>query len=473
MLSTLTPTRSEKSLHKPVFLIGSLAYLVLAVLALVFYLERTAFLDIAFHLFYIIKNGDFAIQNNRFGAGVTQIFPLLGSKIGMSLKSIMQLYSCSFVFYYYLVFALCLLVCRSYRFALAMLLLSTIMVTDTFYWIQSEFGQGLATLVLFFALLQFRSDQKAERQWYQYPILFIFIFALVFFHPLLLFPFLFTGVFLYLHGKTDKDILKVSLVSFLLMFVTKAVFFRTVYESGSMRGLKNFAELFPNYFSIQSNRDLLYYAIKDYNLLFLLLFASIAFYIWKRKYKKLLLLCSFFAGYVLLVNVSYPHGEHQFYMENLYLPLSIFVIFPVVFDLIDLLPRRSLLIALFLFLAFRIGHIGWNHQQYSTRVAYLQSHLEATRDEPPLKRIIPASKLDKQIMLMHWATPYEFWLLSTLDGGESRSILATDSPEKLYWAKESTDNFITMWGVFPYRELPEKYFRMKDFSKYYFEKATQ
>lgn len=59
-------------MQQAIYRIGSLTYIVLGILALVFYLERTAFLDISFHLFYILKDGDFAIQNNRFAAALTQ-----------------------------------------------------------------------------------------------------------------------------------------------------------------------------------------------------------------------------------------------------------------------------------------------------------------------------------------------------------------------------------------------------------------
>ncbi len=466
------PIQEEQYMRKRIFLLGTAAYAVLLSLALYFFLERTAFLDIAFHLFYIIKDGDFAIQNNRYGAFVTQIWPLLASKIGLPLKSIMQLYSGSFVLFFYFVFASCLLVFKSYRFALAMLLLSTLMVTDTFYWIQSEFGQGLASLIFFFAFLKYRSDHPDRAPWLLNPLMYLMILTLVFFHPLNLFPFVFASVFLLLHKELKPRLLTESLLTYLAIFATKSIFFRTTYDSGSMGGLRNFLDLFPNYFTIQSNKDLFYY-LQDYYLLFLFFAAMLIYYFVSRKFLKLFLLASFFCGYLLLVNVSYAQGAEQFYMENLYMPLSVFVIFALVFDGIDRIPRSWILPALLLFLTIRIGSIAVSHKPYTERLTYLQNYLESTNALKPAKRVISSSQLDKDIMLMHWATPYEFWLLSTIQTGQTRSIIALDDPASLHWAKEGTSNFITQWGVFPYEELPGKYFPLQDYSPYHFEGIDQ
>ena len=86
---------------KKVLIIGSVTYIILGVLALLFYKERMAFLDASFILFYILKDGEFAIQANRFGAILTQAFPLYSSKLGFSLSTIMKVYSLGFIAYFF------------------------------------------------------------------------------------------------------------------------------------------------------------------------------------------------------------------------------------------------------------------------------------------------------------------------------------------------------------------------------------
>lgn len=220
------------------FKIGTTAYIILGVLAYIFYLERTVFVDISFHLFYIIKDGGFAIQNNRFGAMLTQIFPLIGSKIGLSLSSLMKLYSVGFVLYYLTVFIIITRVLKLARFGLLMLLFSTLMVTDTFYWIQSELPQGIAFLILYFAVLFSVHNNQKIRNWILIPVLATMVVTIVFFNPLLVFLFIFFTVFLYLDHPSLREYLKSSFLFYILILIIKSLFFKTDYDSNAIEGVK-------------------------------------------------------------------------------------------------------------------------------------------------------------------------------------------------------------------------------------------
>lgn len=58
-----------------------LAYLILLLFAILFYKERSAYVDSAYHLFHIIKDDKFAIQNYSFGTFFTKLRPLLARKL--------------------------------------------------------------------------------------------------------------------------------------------------------------------------------------------------------------------------------------------------------------------------------------------------------------------------------------------------------------------------------------------------------
>ena len=60
-----TPLERKININK-VLIFGTIVYTMQLVSAGVFYKERTIFTDIAFHLFQIIKNENFAIQNISF-----------------------------------------------------------------------------------------------------------------------------------------------------------------------------------------------------------------------------------------------------------------------------------------------------------------------------------------------------------------------------------------------------------------------
>ena len=459
-------------MNKKILIIGSIVYFLLALLSLYYYLERTVFLDISYHLFFIIKDGFYAIQNMRFGAFVTQTFPLLGTKLGLDLESIMKLYSVGFEIYYFLIFALCILWTKSYRFALVMLLFSVLMVTDTFYWIQSEFPQGLAILVLLFSYLYFistkKNDLNGETSYAQYFIGFLFVISLVFFHPLMLIPFSFFVLFFYYDGSVNKKLLMFISASFFAIFIFKSIFFRTAYDRTSLSVLKNIYLLFPNYIFIETNKDFLISAIQDYYFLILGL-AGVLFYYFKEGQRmKFLLVAGYFIAYLLLINVSYVACKEPFYIENLHLPLSLFVIVPLVFDFTKTFTARKIIIALVFVCLIRVIHIGFSNGPYTDRLNYLSSILEETAENENKKLILKSSDFSMDTLYLPWASPYEFWLLSTISTGETRSILIMDDPQEMAWTRAAQNKFLTKWGVFDYNELPEKYFPFKDKSSYSF-----
>src|SRR5688572_1150130 len=104
--------------HKRLYLLGFLGYAGALILSLAFYEERTAFGDIAFHLFEIIRKDGFAIQNHRFGAILTEVFPVVGLKLGLSLSAIMKLYSSGYVLFYLLCYGICGLALKQYAWSL-------------------------------------------------------------------------------------------------------------------------------------------------------------------------------------------------------------------------------------------------------------------------------------------------------------------------------------------------------------------
>jgi hypothetical protein len=112
-------------------LTGSVLFFLLAVLSLVFYLERIIFIDISYQLFFMLKDDTFAIQHNRIGAFFTMAFPLLASKLSLPLKQVMQLYSVGFVIYYFTIFLLITAWLKNYRLGLVLLFFCTLFAANT------------------------------------------------------------------------------------------------------------------------------------------------------------------------------------------------------------------------------------------------------------------------------------------------------------------------------------------------------
>lgn len=242
---------------------GTIAYAILFIFTYIFFLERTAILDAAFHLFYILKDNDFAIQVHRFGACFTQIFPLLGSKLGLGLDAIMKLYSVGFICYHFAIFILSILISRSYKFGLVALLFNTLLMTHTHYWIQSELIQGIGFLILSFAFFFRISEDQLQTKLWLFPVLSLVIFNLAFIHPLVVFPFLFMALFFTWEKTINRQLMTMIGSSFIAFYVIKTLLFKSAYDARSMENLDKIWSFFPNILEIPANTNFIHYLIQD------------------------------------------------------------------------------------------------------------------------------------------------------------------------------------------------------------------
>jgi hypothetical protein len=456
--------------------LGIAAYLALGGLAAMFYLERTVFIDLAFHSVTLLKKKTLFIQNQRFVAAFTQLFPLAAQGLGGSLRSVLMAYSLGFVAYYATIFLACTLWLRQWKMGLLMLLLSTLMVTDTFYWVQSELPQGMALLVLVCALMARHRDLSAFPGW-QLGLLFGLWLAVAFAHPMLAFPTFFV-LFFFWEKDAARAVVSAKMllasgvfVAFVLLVKNKLLG-ATAYDTGAMSRADNLRKLFPHYFDLASNRDFLRWCLTDFYLLPLGLAGASFFYGWQKKWRKLLLLNAFFFGYLLLVNVSIPESYHRFYLENLWLPLGLFVAVPLVFDVLPHFlekekSRRWAFGLLIFCVAARLLNIGLAHRPWTARLDWERSFLKETSALPRKKMLLSESQVPMDKLLLSWGSSFEFMLLSSLHHPDSTRLITVDEdPKRLGWATNQPRSVITEWEVWRYDQLPLRYFRPQDTTLY-------
>ena len=147
--------------------LGHCTFAVLTLMAFVFFKERTLILDAALQSFIILRDNDFAIQVNRFGAAMTQIFPLIASRLGGSLQTILTAYSLGFVVVHWGMFWLCDRILKQKEMAFGIVLFNVFMVNSTFYWAQNEVIQAISLGFVFWSLLLRRGSLAAFR-WLQF-----------------------------------------------------------------------------------------------------------------------------------------------------------------------------------------------------------------------------------------------------------------------------------------------------------------
>ena len=452
-------------MYKRLYYVGIGAYILLFIFSITFYKERVFFIDMANSLFVIIKDNYFNIQNFRYVAIFTQLLPLLGNRLGASLNTLALLYSSGFVLYDFACYFICGSILKQYRFALVILLFNILFVSHTFYWVQSELPQGIALLIVLYALMSYRTLDQMN------PIVIAIIFLgfmmLLFSHPLLVFPVIYSSVFFLLRKEAviQEKIVYATLIFFLVLMQVKKMVFNVYYDIVAMGKAHNVFKAFPHYFDIYSNKIFLQDCLTQYYWIPILSVAITWFYGKRKEWLKLLLFLSFIMGYLLLINVSYPDKmDYSFYVENMYLPLSIFIALPFVFDLLPAIEKNHIgILVVSLIMVTGCVRIYMAHTLYTNRLVYERKLLDRYGDK---KVILKTKNEDISNLLMVWGTPYELLLLSEIERQKPSSIIIDDKPSDRAWAVDKKKELLVNWNIYEYNDL-RKCFHFTDTSTGY------
>lgn len=446
----------------PLYWIGLSAFAVLLAFSLLFYLERMAFVDGAFHIFFILKDHSPAIYHNRIGGVFTQLIPWLGAEWGGSLKTVAMAYSASYYALYLLAFVALARWLKNEKMALAFLLFHTLMATHVFYLMITELYQGLALLFLYLAALE-----KGMKPWKLGVLTAVLIPVIGLSHPLMLFPFTFMMAFLALSYPGRWRIFLAVFLFFMMVYAGKTWVFPAAYDHTALAGLKNLRKFYPDYWSLPAFRNFFGYLWRDYYFLVAGLAVSAGFYILRKKYGKLLLLLLSFTGLAFLINIIYAHGAVQYYVEHQYQLLAIFVAFPLVYDLFPEIKRQWVVPALVgLVVAACLLRVYGAHTPYTKRLNWLRGFMEETSMWEDRKLILRADQVPMDKLFQTWAISYECWLISTIEQGETRSVIVEEKSGEFDKHLEKNKAFIAKWGAFDYGEFDPEYFVLKDTSHY-------
>lgn len=450
-----------------IILSGLVTFGSLFVLSIIYFKERIIFADPIFQLAYMVRDGDFAIQVNRFVALVSKIFPFIAIKLSLPLNIITLIYSMSFVFYNFIFFLIVVFYLKKYKWALILLLYNILMVSHSFYWPAIELNQGIGVMILFFAYLSKISDTR-KINYVKLAIILGFVITIIFSHPLTIIPFTFILLYFFLFNKKEFNTKLIGIISLfsVITIIAKRLFFRNWYDDAQMHNLNNFIDFFPNYIYLQSNKDFLNYLITDYFITGILLIVLIIFLFKKRSFFKSVFILSFIIGYLFLVNISFPEGSPNFFAESKYLILSLFVSIPFVFEIYYILFTKYGLILLISIIIIRIIHINNTHEIYSVRLDWVRKIIDKTESLEHKKLIINKKDTPEEMLMLTWASAYEFWALSSIENNIPRSILIVENPSKFDTLLHKTDVFLEEWRVYKYENMPKKYFDFRDTSTY-------
>ncbi len=402
---------------------GHLFFLVLFVFSILFYKERHAF-DAAHYLFEIINRKGFYIAHGRLIGFVSQVLPLIGIYAGASLKSLMLLYSCGDVCYYYLLFLVAVYVVRSRTAAVSVLLLVCLAVKFSFYCPVTELLQGLV-------LLPFLYEALMQMKRFNYNLIPLLLLLIIFSHPLL---FILAGFVIIWFVIQQNEIFFSKQHLFLIstfLIITAAKFL--VLDKYDYQ--KSFYPVvFNDYSNVNNVTDFdfivsfLKVYFKENFLIGILWIITLGILFIKRRNLQLLMV--FFApvAFLLLIIITHRFTAITNYSERMLLPFAGMIIlsFSVcIQEVRTVFAKNILYVFIGISLCLRMWIIYEASFLYTKRVAQMEELIRQAHLQNTSKCIVDERNLEYlPYALTGWSYPLESLLLSLLNPKDSSVTIA-------------------------------------------------
>lgn len=452
--------------------IGHIFFVIYFLLALVFYKERTIFIDCADFSFDLIQSKNFVFPLGRWSSFFTQIIPLFALKLGVSLELFLKTYSLSIALFYYAVYLVIAYSFKNNEKLIAVYLLTICLtVRNTFYFSIAELPQGLALCVIVYGLAKQLTDDDEKRKWIKTALIVAIIASLYYFHQLMLFAIIFALLAIIINKKTYKN--KQLIIAFLftnIWFGFKLLLISSSgYEGEKMPGLDVFVKQIPNLFNLPSFKYFFHFAKIEmwYSLILLLGCLTLLFL------RKKILLATFFLiyiiSYLLLIIITYYKGEAPNMYELYYVLLGFFI--AIILDItIRNLNQKVVFLTFLIVLLFSMNRVYLAHEKPSKRIVFLEKLVEKGKKYEGRKYVINVKDFPWDYAWVTWAVPMETLLISSLKNKEEAvTCFISKDPSRLNLNVENGKILAPAWLRYETNidALDDKYFSLPQRTPYY------
>lgn len=444
------------------------ALVVLLIAAVYFYKERMLFIDAAYICSKILNTHRLAIEEYRYGCFITQMVPLLASKLGCSLRTILIAYSLSFNLFY-LVVAMLLYRLRAYQFVILLSLYFTLYVSDTFFWTNNEVHQGTAWLLLSFATIFYLEKKYPANYALNIPVFLILSALAIFSHPLVIISAAFLWLFVWI-GKehwvfTKKTAIIYSMV--LLLIVAAKFVLSNIgdgYDAGRMHNVTHCT--LPQIIALFNGPVGAYFInnlLTKYWWVLIIFIAGVYALVKQKKYK--LLWFTILSALAFYIFMGLTYGEEMldrnvvFYMESEWMTLSIIIAAPFIFYFLPSLKSGFAMAALVVIIVSRFVYIGTAAQKFTSRIHFINSALTEMKQRHITKAIVVENGTLKGKVFSDWALPMESLMLSALNGDDPHLTFVAVPAEKLPAIANTAKNDMINCFLVSSNDLNTRYFK--------------
>ncbi|HOW30268.1 MAG TPA: hypothetical protein PLP88_01760 [Bacteroidales bacterium] len=397
-------------------LVPHLAWLSLFILSIYLYKERI-FADSGFYVSQFINNEFFWIECQRIVLAFSQILPLAGVWAGIPLKYVLLLYSVSHVAFFYTLFLLVYYGMRDRRSGLLIILSQTVGIMHSFFTPMFELYYGVPLIITFYAFWRLNLDRP-----FVTFILIILEILLLLSHPLAFMLF----IFLILYDLPERRHSKKSLYLYMLIAIVFAgvvvykYFTMCEYETGKLAWQFNLKDnttylqlLNPAY-----HKTMAVFMLKYYWEIMVALVVVTFMLISQKEWFRLLVVYSFFAAYMFLVNSAYIMSPSR-YMEQVMFPFVPIVFMPLIYNF-PKDPRPGIknisVLLISALIGYRLFVIYEGSQVFVKRTEQMENLISAARPMGGSKFYADPQNIDHGYTQFNWSYPLETLLLSSIRG---------------------------------------------------------
>lgn len=448
--------------------LGHFIFFIHVLFAVIFCLERTLYSDTANFTFNIINQEDFFVGASRYSCILPQFLVIGAAKIGLSLKTLLMVYSLSFIFYYYILYNIVVYVFKNANVGLLIAFSLLLCVRHNYFMSNCEMHFAIIHCLMMFAFMEYYYNYKPfNRTVY---ILFVIGFIVLCFYSHI--AILFAVFFILIYEALDKkEIKEIKLYLFLgaasLLVLGKLLLTeKESYEGNLFNQLSNFKSLVLNFGNLYSFGFL---KAHFYDLYIYVSIAGMIVLLWYIKQKYFLKLILFVGSIFLFLFISiiiYNEGDSDMMMERAYSMLIIFALVPFMKDLYSGLKNKiSLNILLVIIVFVSIRGVYEKGEFYHRRVEYISELIQKYKKEEKSKFILGKNAINDEVVMVAWAFSIETLMYSSLEGPDfSKTFYIVKDFNSFNYDKDDKSLFLFLtfaqnWNI---KNLNKKYFRLKE-----------
>lgn len=458
----------ESRFQKILIVTGHLFFLIMALFSLLYYQERMLHFDTANYAFNLMYSGEFYYREGREVTILTQLLPLLALKAGASLKTILQVYSLSFVLFYYLIFNI---IVYGFKNAVGGIFLILAMVLSLRYKFYAPVGEvviGISTVGLLAGWITKEKEKfKSLPPWGDFLIGGVLIFFISMTHPFVyLSTFVLLG-FVMIFFNRWKDISYWGIILFALagMVIKYLQISKDGYESNRAAPLNDSAEILSGFSDLYVWEVITWYADTEYAFPLAVFAFVLLLMMWKKKWLSAIYLIITFSAMAAIVLVTYSYLDTRVYLmiDGYLAHIGLIWALPLSFYLLR--SRRPVWIFLIcLLMIFSLDRIRNKRKFFQQRQAYFVELLDKHVTEDKRKFLAHMRDFSWEKLWMPWPVALETLMMSSLEGPENAATIYIQWWEKDYDLEDPElflgTNYDPMY--FKSDKLPKHLFELKE-----------